>query len=108
NALFEDSRGNLWVGTGNGLARLDRKSGRFRRYTRRDGLSDNSVMDIQQDATGHLWIGTLNGLSRFVPASGVFTSFFKTHGLAGNQMYRPAMAVDDDGRLWVGSTEGLT
>ena len=108
NTLFEDVPGNLWVGTANGLARLDRQTGRFNTYTRHDGLSDSSVMDIQQDTTGNLWIGTLNGISRFAPESGVFTNFFKTHGLAGNQMYRPAMAVDDDGRLWAGSTEGLT
>src|SRR5690606_39783591 len=44
----------------------------------------------------------------FAPATGVFTSFFRTHGLAGNQMYRPAMALDDNGRLWAGSTDGLT
>lgn len=37
----------------------------FTHYTVKNGLSDNSVVCIQQDNRGYIWIGTDNGLNRF-------------------------------------------
>ena len=38
---------------------------RFTRYTRVDGLSDNTITSIVQDSVGYIWIGTGRGLDRF-------------------------------------------
>jgi signal transduction histidine kinase/ligand-binding sensor domain-containing protein len=77
-AIFEDSKGNFWVGTlGDGLHTMDRNTGRFTRHTYNpdhpDGLSRPPVKTIYdhitfitEDIEGHLWFGTLaNGLSRY-------------------------------------------
>ena len=37
----------------------------FTRYTRMDGLSNNSVNGIVQDSLGYIWIATNKGLNRF-------------------------------------------
>jgi ligand-binding sensor domain-containing protein len=37
----------------------------FTRYTRMDGLSNNSVSGIVQDPLGYIWIATNKGLNRF-------------------------------------------
>ena len=37
----------------------------FTRYTRVQGLSNNSISGIVQDSTGYLWIATYKGLNRF-------------------------------------------
>ena len=52
---------------------IDEKN--FTRYTKLDGLSNNSVLSITQDSVGYLWIGTNKGLNRFDGQS--FINIFK-------------------------------
>ncbi len=37
----------------------------FRRYSTADGLSDNTVTDIEQDGVGYIWLATASGLNRY-------------------------------------------
>jgi len=37
----------------------------FKRYTKLEGLTDNSIVGIEQDSTGFMWIATSYGLNRF-------------------------------------------
>src|SRR6186997_639565 len=53
---------------------IDEKN--FTRYTKLDGLSNNSVLSITQDSVGYLWIGTGKGLNRFDGQS--FINIFKS------------------------------
>lgn len=71
--LFEDARGDLWVGSeGGGLFRYH--AGVFSALTTRDGLLHDVVMSLTEDALGRLWIGTYSGLQcwkdgAFIPAA---------------------------------------
>ena len=38
---------------------------RFKHFRIEDGLSNNTVLCIQQDPYGFMWFGTLDGLNRF-------------------------------------------
>jgi ligand-binding sensor domain-containing protein/serine phosphatase RsbU (regulator of sigma subunit) len=63
-ALFQDSRGYVWIGTqGGGLFRFD--GVHFKQYTKTDGLSNNFVTSICEDKKGALWVGTANGADKF-------------------------------------------
>jgi ligand-binding sensor domain-containing protein/AraC-like DNA-binding protein len=60
--MVEDGKGELWIGTNNGLFRVfDRGT---RRYGAGDGLADNYVTHIIEDSDRNLWVGTLKGLNR--------------------------------------------
>ena len=75
--LFEDRSGQLWAGTQNGLANFDGQ--KWKLFTTRDGLSENSVRAIAQDTDGNFWIGTENrGLNFF--KDGKFISYSKIGG----------------------------
>lgn len=89
-AIFEDSKGNFWVGTkGDGLHSMDRKTGLFTRHTydpsRPQKLSRpplNSPFDhitfIVEDAEANLWIGTqAGGINRYDLAVKTLTHFGK-------------------------------
>lgn len=80
SSLEEDSQGCLWIGTNQGLARLQvsgNEQGRLRVYTTADGLPDNYFMERAScQADGQMYFGTLHGLIGFRadtqrPASGV-------------------------------------
>ncbi|MCP5054989.1 MAG: hypothetical protein GY940_47925, partial [bacterium] len=64
-AMHEDRDGNLWIGTNNGLSRVNRLTGKETgKYTVKDGLTHNSINSITEDSEGNLWVGTWQGLNR--------------------------------------------
>jgi len=84
SAVFEDSRGNFWVGTkGNGLHTLNRKTGKFTRHLYDPahggklsrppiGKTDSTdaVSFIKEDHAGKIWIGSFeNGLNWYDPTT---------------------------------------
>ena len=65
-AIAGGPRGDVWIGTEDGIAQID-PSGRvaFALNTANSGLIDDRVNSLLFDEElGELWIGTLNGLSR--------------------------------------------
>ncbi len=66
--LLEDSKGNFWVGTDNGLFKMNREAGTFQRMTNdptqpfAPGTNTNTypaTYSIHEDHKGGLWIGTI-------------------------------------------------
>jgi signal transduction histidine kinase/ligand-binding sensor domain-containing protein/DNA-binding NarL/FixJ family response regulator len=110
--LFLDSGDVLWIGTYNGLNRLDIAEERFTRFmydaTSVDSLSNDLVIAITRDARGSLWIGTLNGLNRLDEKAGTFKRYFHDaadpHSIPNNTIR--ALYRDSKGRLWIGTTDG--
>lgn len=94
----DGSDGNLWVGTNDGLLKLE--NNRFERYGTEDGLSDKNLISFYEDREGNLWFGTsLGGLNRLSHrAISVLTT---DNGLAGNAVYPIYEA--NDGAIWVGA-----
>jgi signal transduction histidine kinase/ligand-binding sensor domain-containing protein len=90
-ALFEDSKGNFWVGTsGNGLHIMDRTKGTFTHYyydsTHPEKLSRppvnkfnlDHITFINEDILGGIWIGSfLGGINRYDPAAKKITHYGK-------------------------------
>ncbi|MCP5105176.1 MAG: response regulator [bacterium] len=77
STVYEDRQGTLWIGIyGKGLIRYEPKHGKWRWYTRSDGLPGEYVGTICEDSEGILWLGTWKaGLSRFDPEKEEFTTF---------------------------------
>ena len=108
-AIFEDSYKNLWVGAeGGGLLLIDTRNGQIKRqYSEKDGLCNNSVLNILQDNSGNLWLSTFNGLSQFNPKYEKFTNFYENDGLQSNQFtYRGALRLEN-GEMAFGTIAGV-
>lgn len=77
----------------------------FEKFTRTNGLSDNSTSSIIQDSRGFLWIGGSNGVNRYDGR------FFKKYSLLGNNgltdLSVMCLAEDADGNIWMGTQNGL-
>jgi signal transduction histidine kinase/ligand-binding sensor domain-containing protein/CheY-like chemotaxis protein/HPt (histidine-containing phosphotransfer) domain-containing protein len=108
-ALLEDRSGRFWVGTADGLALLDRFTGRFSHY--RHDANDNAslrssfVMSLYQDPAGLVWVGTrTGGVSRWNPRSWELGGHRPTW--LENQPIT-AFADTPDNTIWIASLAGL-
>ncbi len=101
--------GELWLGTFDGLLRYDPASGAVRSYTQGPaGLSDNRVQVLAAAPGNVLWIGTRNGLNRLDLASDRIERIAARPSTPGGlaDPVITALAIDAQGRLWVGSHGG--
>ena len=108
-AIYEDSKGNFWIGTeGGGLLLFDRKKDSIvTRYSDADGLCNNAVLNILEDAEGGLWLSTFNGLARFDPGSKKIKNFYQSDGLQSNQFLYSAALKLRSGELAFGGINGF-
>ncbi len=58
NTIFEDSEGNIWIGTQNGISMYGKVI--FETLTTQTGLPDNNILSVEGDANGNVWGSTLN------------------------------------------------
>jgi ligand-binding sensor domain-containing protein/two-component sensor histidine kinase len=64
NALAEDGRGRIYVGTSRGVDLLDPERGRIRAVAGHAELAGEYVSDVITDQKGRLWVATNAGLTR--------------------------------------------
>lgn len=113
NCFYEDSGGNIWLGTAaGGLCCFDYQKGVFTTFTDKHGLANNTIYSIVEDNYKQLWLGTRNGISKFDPASKTFTNYDYKDGLQGNifaagDRERAAHTKGRDGMLYIGGSNGF-
>ena len=107
--LFEDSHGDVWIGTvgsPSGLSRWQRRTGTFHHYTDADGLPrlDRSyVASFAEDRAGHVWIGFsgTGGLARH--QDGRFVRFTTADGAPAGRITN--LLLDSKGRMWAATDQ---
>lgn len=67
--IVEDSKGNLWITSSNGLTRFNPETQQYKKFNTRDGLQglefeDNSCLSTKD---GQLFFGGVNGFNCFYP-----------------------------------------
>jgi diguanylate cyclase (GGDEF)-like protein len=112
-AVYADRNGRyVWVGTANGLNRIDPRTHRVTRYTfdpsNPNSFGPGSVEWIMQDRTGRLWIGMnggpLNVLER--PDGTIrFLRLGRSNGLPHENV--DGLAQDAQGQIWASTDTGL-
>ena len=121
--IMEDKEGNLWFSTkGNGLVKAepDMNSPHGLRFTRYKNdsknpntISNNDVYFTYQDSQERIWVGLLGGgLNLISEENGTLVFKHKYNGLKqypayGLYMEVRTMTEDEDGRIWVGTMDGL-
>ncbi|NGP87956.1 two-component regulator propeller domain-containing protein [Fodinibius halophilus] len=108
-SIYEDKNEVLWVGTENGLYRIDKKREQAKAYRNASGdptsLSDNTVNVIYSDSRSNLWIGTENGLNLYNSKTDDFRRFTSDptnpNSIKSNRIY--SIYEDQHNTLWIGS-----
>ncbi len=114
-ALFEDSKGNLWVGTdGGGLSLYNRETDSFQHFkndpNNSSSLAYNTVNDIVEDKDGTIWIGTYGGGVSKMISPGIFQNYAfnenDINSISSNVVND--LFIDSQNRLWAGTQQGLS
>jgi len=96
----------VWIGTEDGLACYDKRTGKIKSWKEEDGLPWRvvSAIDVNQK-TGEVWIGMFGGgLARF--SGGRFDHYHQLNsGLVNDVVY--GVAVEND-RVWCATTAGAS
>lgn len=98
---YDNQKHQLWIGTYQGVSRLDIATNTFKNYSVEDGLSNSIVIAIIKDLNGDLLFGTMNGLNRLDPE----TDKFEHYQISG-EVIRD-LFIDSKQQLWIASYEGL-
>jgi signal transduction histidine kinase/streptogramin lyase len=107
-ALYEDSKGRIWVGLeGGGLKMLDKGKLTSETLTHGDGLPSNNINAIEEDRNGNLWISTNHGIIRYNPENKKIKAFEISDGLQGLNFNRQASAVLSTGEILFGGNNGF-
>ncbi|MBT8219320.1 MAG: hypothetical protein KJP00_05835, partial [Bacteroidia bacterium] len=115
---IDDTNGNLWVGTEEGLNKLDLRTNKFTRYYA-DGkpgsLINDNIRNLYVDDEGTLWVGSgfhyipdPGALSKYDPDQDAFQNYQpeNTEDQVAPFTVR-GMHIDKAGNFWVGTTFGL-
>ncbi|MBK9289253.1 MAG: response regulator [Flavobacteriales bacterium] len=111
-AIVQDAQGIFWLGTMQGLLRLDPATNGWTHHTNKPddprSLSADVIFCLLNDPkdANILWVGTNGGgLDRFDKRTGQFTRFSTADGLPNNVIY--GLLADDDGQLWMSTNKGI-
>jgi len=108
-SLYEDRAGRIWVGTAkNGLSLFDRSKRTFERFSRAEGLPDETIYAITEDSDGYVWVSTNAGLARIDLGTRRIKTYDVRDGLQGNEFNRGAVLLASDGELLFGGVNGLS
>lgn len=108
-ALFQDSRGFLWIGTQGGLQRYDGR--RFKTYlaNARDtaALQSDWISSIFEDSKKRLWIGTDHGACyQLIRRRNTFHNFNLKAGSSNKINGVWNIAEDKEGHIWLAGHNG--
>lgn len=112
-AVISDDNGYLWVGTQDGLMRLD--GYQSKRYTasarKKNALVSNFINSLAYNRqTKEIWIATTGGLSVFNLKKETFKSYLYdprvANGIPHNMVQ--TVLVDSRQRVWIGTKNGLS
>ncbi|MBO9202599.1 MULTISPECIES: hybrid sensor histidine kinase/response regulator transcription factor [Niastella] len=112
--LFEDSRGNVWVGTnGDGIIVMKNEQviARYSPLPQGKGVEqlpiNGYIRAIEEDANGNIWIGTHGGgIAVYEPATGKWTKYTQQNSrLPSNKIQ--CLYNDSKGKMWIGTFSGM-
>lgn len=100
NAIFEDSRGNLWFGTDKGVSVFQTKSRTWKHFLEKNPMGHSVVLCIYEDSQHRIWTGGYaSDLTCIDPQTGKTESIQLTNRTK-NYVY--SIYEDDQQTMWFG------
>jgi ligand-binding sensor domain-containing protein len=100
-SIVEDKHGNIWIGTANGLIKLE--NNHITIFNEKNNFISSTVLASSIDDQKNLWFGTGGGLFNYDYKS--FTKISQKNGLSSNNIL--ALQTDNNQRLIIGLNTGV-
>lgn len=107
-SISEDSSGNIWIGTQDGLNKLNKNTEEFTVYLYSDGLSNSFIYGVLVDNYDNIWTTTNYGLSMYDQSEDKFVRYYEADGLATNEFNGFSYHKNRNGDIYVGGVNGVT
>ncbi|MDI3321290.1 hybrid sensor histidine kinase/response regulator transcription factor [Pinibacter soli] len=110
--ILEDDRNQLWLSTGNGLARFDPVAKTFQTYTTSDGLAGNEFNNnaFYKNRNGELFFGGMKGLTSFFPGKIERNTKASSLVFTGLKIFNTPVVINDEFKILhkdIGQTDHL-
>ncbi|AUS06269.1 hybrid sensor histidine kinase/response regulator transcription factor [Pseudotamlana carrageenivorans] len=109
-AITQDSLGQIWIGTRDGLNRYDGTNITVYRHSDAlNSLSSSDIICLEVDREGLIWIGTALGLNKYNPKTDRFTRYLAdtSHTSITNNRITSICDFSKD-KLWFGTSSGIS
>ncbi|MDI5898568.1 hybrid sensor histidine kinase/response regulator transcription factor [Flavobacterium yafengii] len=111
--IIGDLKGNIWLSSNSGVARLDVKTNTFTKFTKNDGLLSN---DFNRNATfrdeqGIIYFGNYFGLDYFNPSNIKVNNILPSLYLTGFKLFNKTVTTNQKGsplQSVIGETKSIT
>jgi signal transduction histidine kinase/ligand-binding sensor domain-containing protein len=108
--LFEDSRGDTWIGTGSGANRWDNKKKQFSKYQHDPeniySSGDFYIRAFCEDKPGNIWMGTwTSGIYVLNIGTNKFTHYNSSNSKLNGDIISTFLKDSKD-NIWVGTLDG--
>ena len=105
---IDNTNQNIWMAAYHGgLCSYNLQSGKFRHYSKEDGLADNIAYSLEKDNYGNLWFSTNAGISTYDISKNIFRNYGKADGLLNNEFDRRASFKNPEGWIFFGGVFGI-
>ncbi|WP_299519796.1 two-component regulator propeller domain-containing protein [Winogradskyella sp.] len=101
---LHSSGGRLWIGTNEGLYRLDTSNSIIEPIH----VKNQIIYSIIEDKDHVLWMGTDKGILSFDPSDSTTRFYNKKHRLENLEFNRKSVVQTSDGTIWFGGVDGIT
>lgn len=102
---LETSLSAIWIGTDQGLAKIENGSSWTVFNETNSGLLDNDIRALKNDGDSLLWVGTVQGgLYKYDGLT--WSNYTPLNSGLGDFLVR-AIDVDNTGDIWIATTEGI-
>lgn len=108
NAILQDRKGFMWIGTKDGLNQYDGQV--FRTFQKENSsLGNNFITALYEDCDGDIWVGTDAGLYIYTPEKDIFQPFLEeTQDSMRIERSVSTVLGDETGRIWIAvETQGV-
>ncbi|MGL5347982.1 MAG: ligand-binding sensor domain-containing protein [Peptostreptococcaceae bacterium] len=109
-AIYQDSKGYIWIGTNDGLNKYNGHEFEVYRHNTKseNSIANNYIVDIKEDKKGNIWVGTAHGVSKIDGKSNKITNYYEEDD-KGNLSHNNIgeILITDKNDIIIGTTNGV-